>query len=110
MQLTRSVNPIKYYRRQLNITLGSLTRTLGISQSSLQRYEKGSRSIPADIAAALALELHTSIDIIIKKTISVDPGDYNKIMMPKSVFRFDEHNKLLLQDNYKFLMAKMKPR
>jgi transcriptional regulator with XRE-family HTH domain len=59
--------------RQRGVSTSALASTLRIQQSTLDNFRQGYRSIPSDVLDAMALELGTNTDYIMKRSDDARP-------------------------------------
>ena len=56
------ISEIKRLREQQNISLSELARQVGVSKSTLSRYEAGQREFPINDIGQYAIALHVSVN------------------------------------------------
>lgn len=82
---------IEYYRKKRNLTTTELAESLGLSQSTISLYEKGSRNVSDEMVERISEVLNVSKEELIEKAMSFDEqspeNTYSKAKMLRRLER-----------------------
>ena len=92
---------IKLRRKQLGISADTLAEKIGVSRSTMFRYESGDiEKVPLDYLGTLSKALSTTPHYLMGWTD--DPDAYIAEDIPVAFERSQEHNRPLIQQNTKY--------